>query len=205
LALKPAIFFDKDGTLIEDRPYNVDLRYVRFASDAFESLRLLSHAGFGLFLVTNQAGVARGRLTLNALEAHLTDITKLLAQERISFDGFYFCPHHEDGEVSEFSIECDCRKPKPGLILRAAREHGIDLTRSWMVGDILNDVEAGNRAGCRSILLDNGNETEWIKGEVRTPYSRVPSLREATQVILASVDDLNVEDLNIVSRKELRW
>ena len=81
----------------------------------------------------------------------------------------YYCPHYPDGKIQKYKIECDCRKPKPGLILQAAREHDIDLSNSWMIGDILNDVEAGNRAGCKTILLDNGNETEWIWNEIRTP------------------------------------
>jgi histidinol phosphatase-like enzyme len=94
-------------------------------------------------------------------------------------DGFYYCPHAPDAG-------CDCRKPAPGMLERAAREHGVDLRASWMIGDILDDVEAGRRAGCRTILLDNGNETEWRDGEQRCPDYVARDLAQAAAIIAAA-------------------
>ncbi len=85
----------------------------------------------------------------------------------------YACPHHPKGRVPEYTCACLCRKPMPGLLRRAAADHGVDLRRSWFVGDILDDVEAGRRAGCRTILIDNGNETQWVV-DPRNPHLRTP-------------------------------
>ncbi|MDA0301604.1 MAG: HAD-IIIA family hydrolase, partial [Chloroflexi bacterium] len=97
--------------------------------------------------------------------------------------GFYYCPHHPEGSVTEFAVECSCRKPAEGMILRAAAELGINPAESWMVGDTLDDVEAGNRAGCRTILLDNGNETEWRVDGKRWPSVVVGDLDRAAAII----------------------
>ncbi len=164
-----AIFLDKDGTLIEDVPYNVDPALIRLYPDVPEALRLLRAAGYRLIVISNQAGVARGYFEESALKGVRETLYRLLAAEGVPLDGFYYCPHHPGGVVAAYAVACECRKPSPGMILRAAREHGVDLAGSWMAGDILNDVEAGNRAGCRTVLIDNGNETEWVAGEGRKP------------------------------------
>jgi histidinol-phosphate phosphatase family protein len=164
-----AIFLDKDGTLIEDVPYNVDPALIRLYPDVPEALRRLRAAGYRLIVISNQAGVARGYFEEGALEGVRETLYRLLAAEGVPLDGFYYCPHHPEGVVAGYAVACECRKPGPGLIVRAAREHGVDLGGSWMIGDILNDVEAGNRAGCRTVLINNGNETEWVAGEGRKP------------------------------------
>jgi histidinol-phosphate phosphatase family protein len=102
---------------------------------------------------------------------------------------FYYCPHHPDGKVKLYARECECRKPKPGLLLRAARDWKIDLPSSWMIGDILDDVEAGRRAGCQTILLDNGHETEWRMDNVRQPHYRVKNIEQAAHIILSTKTD----------------
>jgi len=165
-----AVFLDKDGTLVENVPYNVNPARIRLAAGASETLRSLWDAGYRLFVVSNQAGVARGFFAESELEAVRLHLHKALAEMGVKLDGFYYCPHDPDGAVEAYAVECDCRKPMPGLLLRAAREHDIDLKRSWLVGDILDDIEAAHRAGCRAILIDNGNETEWdLSTEERTP------------------------------------
>ncbi len=181
-----AVFLDKDGTLIEDVPYNVDPQQIKLTSGAIEGLLLLQQAGYKLIVITNQSGVARGYFPESALVAVEERLRQLLATEGIYLADFYYCPHHPDGVVPEFSLACDCRKPAPGLLLRAAGEHNIDLRSSWFVGDILNDVEAGHCAGCKTILLDNGNETEWELSPIRTPDFIVTDLIEAAQVILSA-------------------
>jgi histidinol-phosphate phosphatase family protein len=174
---RPAIFLDKDGTLVEDVPYNVDPALLRFAPHAFEALRLWRDAGYRLVVVTNQSGLARGLFGRPDLVRLHEALCERLAREGIAIDGFFACPHLE-------GAGCACRKPRAGLLEEAARALGIDLASSWMVGDILNDVEAGHRAGCRSVLLDVGHESEWVPGALRSPEHRCADLLEAAHVIL---------------------
>ncbi|MES2538219.1 MAG: HAD family hydrolase [Pseudomonadota bacterium] len=178
-----AIFLDKDGTLVEDVPYNVDPARVRLSPTAGAALRDFRRQGFLLFVITNQPGIARGFYDERALETVRQRLSELLAAEGIVLDGFYFCPHHPDGSIARHAIGCDCRKPRPGMILRAAGQHGIDLSQSWMIGDILDDVEAGNRAGCRTVLIDNGNETVWKMSARRTPARVALTLHDAAAAI----------------------
>jgi histidinol phosphatase-like enzyme len=109
-----------------------------------------------------------------------------LAASGAAVDAFYYCPHLPQGPNVRYAVRCLCRKPQPGLLRRAASDWQIDLERSWLVGDILDDVEAGHRAGCRSVLIVNGNETEWRFGPYREPDGQARSLRQAAQAILAS-------------------
>lgn len=178
-----AVFIDKDGTLIVDVPNNVDPKYIHLDPDAGPALQQLQQAGYRLFIISNQAGVAHGYFQENALVDVMNQVHYLLKPFDVKIDGFYYCPHHPDGAIPAYAIPCSCRKPEPGLILRAAQEHGIDLTASWMIGDILNDVEAGNRAGCRTILLDNGNETEWQSTANRMPTHTVRNWIKAAELM----------------------
>lgn len=182
--MNKAIFIDKDGTLIHDIPYNVDPSLIQFTVGALEGLTKLRKQGYMIILVSNQSGIARGYFTENALENVKTKIQEMMRSAGIQIDAFYFCPHHPDGVVHKYAVSCDCRKPKPGMLLRAAEEYKIDLSQSWLIGDILNDVEAGNVAGCKTILIDNGNETEWVVSERRKPTATVRDLREAAEVII---------------------
>ena len=176
VALGKAVFIDKDGTLIRDVPYNIDPRWLQLTPGAGVALRRLKNAGYKLIVITNQPGIARKLFKESDLLAINEEIQTLLAPYGVKMDAFYYCPHGpSDG--------CKCRKPSPGLIFRAAEDYGIDLRDSWMIGDILHDVEAGNRAGCRSIHFDNGNETEWVMGECRKPEHTVKGLIEAAGLI----------------------
>jgi D,D-heptose 1,7-bisphosphate phosphatase len=183
-----AIFLDKDGTLVDDLPYNAEPRRMTLCSGAGAGLRLLARLDYRLFVVTNQAGIAFGRFDESAMEALDDRLQDLLQREQLTLGGFYYCPHHPDGSVAAYACDCHCRKPMPGLLLQAARDHGIDLRSSWMIGDILHDVEAGNRAGCRTVLIDNGNETEWRLGPRRIPTRMAPDLYAAA-VLIASHGD----------------
>lgn len=185
MALKPAVFIDKDGTLIHDVPYNIDPRRVALRADAGAALRELQAAGYALILVTNQAGVALGHFPESALAELWQALSERLAKELVSLAGVYYCPHHPEGR-GKYAVRCACRKPQDGLLRRAAEAHGIDLARSWMIGDILDDVEAGHRAGCRSVLLDVQSETEWQLSPLRTPDYAAPDLRAASRHIAAS-------------------
>jgi D-glycero-D-manno-heptose 1,7-bisphosphate phosphatase len=181
-----AVFLDKDGTLLENVPYNVDPDLMRLAPGVGEALLLLQRAGFLLFVVSNQSGVARGFFNESDLEPVWRRLRELLSPAGVIVTDIYYCPHHPQGSVDTFTRECGCRKPAPGMLLEAAEEHGVDLGSSWMVGDILDDVEAGQRAGCRTALIDNGNETEWQMSPSRTPHVLVDDLRQAAEAILAA-------------------
>ena len=183
-ATRRAVFIDKDGTLVENVPYNVDPALLRFTPNAVEGLRRLVRAGYLLIVVSNQPGVALQRFTVAELRRLAEALTQLLADAGVPLAGCYFCPHAPAGE--RFGGRCRCRKPAAGMLLDAARDHGIDLGRSWMVGDILDDIEAGWRAGCGSVLLDAGNETEWRWSPIRIPDFRVRDLGAAAESIIGS-------------------
>ena len=145
--LQPALFIDRDGVINYDHGYTHKADQFQLLPGVTRLLRRFSDAGYALVVVTNQAGIARGFYTeaqFMALTKHMGD---LLAASGIELTGVYYCPHHPDGVVSAIAVACDCRKPAPGMLLRAAREHGLDLARSWMIGDKPSDVEAGRRAG----------------------------------------------------------
>jgi D-glycero-D-manno-heptose 1,7-bisphosphate phosphatase len=183
--LPKSVFLDKDGTLIENVPYNVDPTYIRLSNGALEGLTKLHSAGFRLIIVSNQAGVAHGKFREDELKKVESHLHKLLDEAGIPLAGFYYCPHHPDGKVATYAISCFCRKPNPGLLFQAAREHNLNLAGSWIVGDILHDIEAGRRADCRTVLIDNGNETEWRLSPLRQPHATVSNLAEAADAILA--------------------
>ena len=191
---KAAVFIDKDGTLIEDMPYNVDPQRMRFAPGACEALAEFACSPFRLIVISNQSGVALGRFEIGALKDVEAKLHEMFASCGATLDGVYWCPHHPEGSVAGYSQACDCRKPAPGMLLRAAHEHDIDLHASWFVGDILDDVEAGNLAGCKTILLDNGHETIWRRSQSRTPTACARDLHRAALMILHSHERCNATD-----------
>lgn len=153
MTTKAAVFLDRDGTLTEPRHYPCRPEDLVLQPGIAPPLRSLRDAGYALVLITNQSGLARGLFDRRALDAMHVHLRALLAASGIALDGIYVCPHHIDGTVPELSVACECRKPAPGMLLRAGRELGLDLGRSWMVGDFFTDVEAGLRAGCRTALV----------------------------------------------------
>jgi D,D-heptose 1,7-bisphosphate phosphatase len=183
---RKAVFLDKDGTLIPDVPYNVDPDLITLHDGVIQGLQILKTKGYIFVVISNQAGVARGYFKYSELEKVKDKLNLLLNKEGIEVEGYYFCPHHPAGKVPEYTIACDCRKPEPGMILKAAKDLQIDPEQSWMIGDILNDVEAGNRAGCKTILLDTGNETEWVEGPSRKPTFIASDFLQAARFIYNS-------------------
>ncbi len=186
LQRSPAVFVDKDGTLVCDVPYNVDPNLIELAPGAAAGLAALAEAGYAIVVVSNQSGVARGMFSEKALAAVERRLRELLVLHDVSLAGFYYCPHHPQGGVSRYAVSCECRKPQPGMLLKAAEDLNLDRSRSWMIGDILDDVEAGNRAGCRSVLLDNGHESQWRWSPQRRPFAVAKDFGEAAAFILAA-------------------
>ncbi|HLH24159.1 MAG TPA: HAD family hydrolase [Chloroflexota bacterium] len=182
----PALFLDRDGTLVRPRHYPTRPDELSLFDGVVPELRRLQALGMRLVIITNQSGIAHGYLTeadLARMHAHLS---AELAAGGVRLAGIYHCPHHPDGAVPHLAIRCACRKPEPGMLLRAAAELGLDLRRSWFVGDILDDVEAGNRVGCRTVLVDLGTESP-PPSPVRTPAYIARDTRHALQIVRAVV------------------
>lgn len=185
--LRPAVFLDKDGTVLQDVPFNVDPNRMVLADRACYALHRLGKLGVPLVVVSNQSGVAYERFPEEALVAVKARLASFFSYCGAELAAFYYCPHHPAGSHQAYAIECACRKPQAGMLRRAAADLGIALDRSWMVGDILDDVEAGRRAGCSTILIDNGNETEWVAGPLRTPHHKVGNIGDAAELIALSI------------------
>jgi len=154
--VKPAVFLDRDGTLIEERGYLDTLEDIVLLAGTTDALHLLRDAGYALVLVTNQAGVARGFFNEAFVRQAHRHLAAMLATEGIVLDGYYYCPHHPDGVVAEYSRVCQCRKPAPGMVAQAARDLDLDVGRSFVVGDKWLDIELASNAGARGLLVRTG-------------------------------------------------
>jgi D-glycero-D-manno-heptose 1,7-bisphosphate phosphatase len=153
----PAVFLDRDGVLIEDVELLTEASQIRLLPGVAQALAALKEAGFLLPVVSNQPVVARGLLDESEVAALQQEVaSRLILEGAPALDGFYFCPHHPQATLPAYRLTCECRKPRPGLLLRAAANHGIDLAASFMVGDRPTDLIAGARAGCRTIWVETG-------------------------------------------------
>ncbi len=148
-----AVLLDRDGVLIADVGHLTSPDQIRVLPRVPEALRRLRAAGWRLIVATNQSVVARGRITEEQLREIHRVLLEALRAQGAEIDAVYYCPHHPEGAVAEYRRVCDCRKPCPGMLLRAAQEWRLDLSRSVVVGDAPSDVEAGRRAGCRTVLI----------------------------------------------------
>lgn len=156
-----AVFLDRDGVINEmvyyqemgiiDPPFTVE--QFKLLPGVAEAIRKLREEGFRAIIVSNQPGIAKGHLSQEGFEKIKTKMKKELAKEGAFLDGEYYCLHHPESKAGNLKVNCDCRKPKPGLLLQGAKDLDIDLSRSWMIGDGLTDVTAGKSAGCKTILL----------------------------------------------------
>lgn len=153
-----AVFLDRDGTINVSAGFISKYDQMSLLDGVAEAIRKINSIGWLAIIITNQPVIARGDCTLDELENIHNRLETLLGEKGAFIDGIYFCPHHPDtgfdGERPEYKIRCECRKPKPGLILQAAQDYNIDLKESYMIGDSLSDVEAGNAAGCKAFLLN---------------------------------------------------
>lgn len=153
---QPAVFLDRDGTINVEKDYLCRIDDFTFIPGAPEAIRALNNAGYLVIVVTNQSGVARGYYDLSDVTALHEHIQLELEKECAMINAFYVCPHHPEKGLGEFLQDCDCRKGAPGMLLQAAEEHGIDLQRSYMVGDKVADIEAAECAGCQPIMVLTG-------------------------------------------------
>lgn len=157
---RAAVFLDRDGVVVEERGLADLGKELRLLPGAAPALSRLAGAGFALVVVTNQAVVARGLASEAVVAAEHAALAERLATAGALLDGVYVCPHHPDADDARYRTACDCRKPRPGLLLRAAGELELDLARSVMVGDRITDVAAGTAAGCATVLVRSGAHLE---------------------------------------------
>ena len=174
-SMRPAIFFDRDGTLNEEVGYAGRPEQFHMLPMAAAAVRRVNEAGWAAVVVTNQAGVARGFYT----EADVAILHRMLASHLAAagahLDGIYYCPHHPRGSVPAYSGACGCRKPEPGLLLRAARELDLDLTASWVIGDRWHDLACAQAVGGRGVLVRTGyGAAALAEPEAAAPHHAVP-------------------------------
>jgi D-glycero-D-manno-heptose 1,7-bisphosphate phosphatase len=186
MTMKTAVFLDRDGVLVEEDGYINRIDRLVFFPYSIDAIRLLNRSGHAVVIVTNQAGVARGIFKESFVgEAH-RHITERLAAGGARIDAFYYCPHHADGIVDPYRQACDCRKPQPGMLRRAASELGLSLERSFVVGDRWHDLEAGAAVGARGLLVRTGygRTDEAAPGSGVRPEAVVDNLIAAVSWIL---------------------
>jgi len=187
---RPAIFLDRDGTLSREVGYINHVSRFRLFPYAVDAVRLINHSGFLAVVVTNQAGVARGYFPESLIEEIHASLRETLAAGGARLEGIYYCPHHPSAGRPPYRRECDCRKPRPGLVRRAEAELGIDLERSWIVGDRPADLELAWAVGARGAMVKTGyglgelmhNAHSWS----RPPDLVAEDLLAATLEILAA-------------------
>ena len=153
--MKPAVFLDRDGTVIEERGYLGRLDLIELLPGSAEAIRLMKAAGYAVVIVTNQAGIARGLFDEAFVQSAHARLDAMLRESGAAVDGYYYCPHHPDGVVDRYRLVCGCRKPAPGMVLRAAAALGVPPSECALIGDTGADVGAALAAGARPVLVPN--------------------------------------------------
>ncbi len=149
-----AVFLDRDGVVVADGNYQFKTSDMKILDGVPQAIIRLNQAGYLVIIVSNQSGVARGYFTEADVVSFNTYLVVELKKAGAKIDAAYYCPHHAtEAKVKKYLLDCDCRKPKPGMLIRAAKEHGISLSESWMIGDKISDVKAGKSAGCRTVYI----------------------------------------------------
>ena len=184
--LAPTVFLDRDGTLIEEVGYLSHLDRIALYPWSIESVKLLNRAGFKVVVVTNQAGVARGLFDEDFIDEAHRFLDQKFSDGGATIDKFYYCPHHPEASVEAYRSECDCRKPKAGMLWKAAQELQLELSHSFVIGDRLSDLRLGQAVGARSLLVRTGyGETtaRELNDDVEVAYT-APELMTAVAWIL---------------------
>lgn len=160
--MNKAIILDRDGTINIEKDYLHKIEDFEFESGVIEGLKILANLGYIFIVVTNQSGIARGYYTEEDLQKLNTHIGNELLKNGIEIKAFYYCPHHPEKGIGEYKVDCECRKPKTGMLEAAIKEFNIDRATSFMIGDNISDVEAGFRANLQPILVETGHGVEHI-------------------------------------------
>ncbi len=182
--LNKAIFIDRDGTLIEDRGYICDFSQVNIFPFSFEAVKVINENGFKVIVITNQSSIARGICTEHQVKKLHNKMEELFRSKRAIINAFYYCPFYEHGVIEKYKKRDECRKPLPGMILKAAKDLNIDLSESFMIGDNMKDVIAGCKADCKTILVKTGN---WSKTKKDLKLSKIKPDFISDNVLKASM------------------
>lgn len=165
MTMQKAVFLDRDGVINKEVHYLHKLRDIEIMENAPETIKKLKEMGYFVIVVTNQPVVARGIATEKEIEDINEKINELIKKQNgFGIDRFYFCPHHPNADLEKYRKVCDCRKPSSGSLIKASEDFDIDLDKSWMIGDMVSDIAAGNNAGCRTILIETDYSYKKIKG-----------------------------------------
>lgn len=164
-----AVFLDRDGTINEEVKYLSRLEQLDLFPFTFEAIRMINESGMKAVVITNQSGVARGFFKETFLDTVHARINELLGEKGAHIDRFYYCPHHPIYGNGPYKVDCDCRKPKPGLIMKAMEDLQIDLSRSYIIGDMIKDLQAGHNAGVKkAILVKTGYGEDVVEAGIAT-------------------------------------
>lgn len=183
-----AVFLDRDGTMIEDVGYLDRLERLKLFPYTIDAVRILNRAGYRVVVVTSQNGIAQGVLTEEFLDETHAHLSKLCEEAGAKVEGYYYCPHSTHAAVERYRTECECRKPKPGMILAAARDHAIDLSQSFVIGDRWRDIEMGLAAGTNALLVETG-------------YGRTQATRRPANIPAVPVAATLIEAVSVILRK----
>lgn len=162
--MNKAVFLDRDGVITQDPPhYAHRIDQLQVISGSAEAIKSLNENGFKVVVVSNQSGVARGYYQEKDVEIFNRAMMKELEEGGAFIDAIYYCPHYPEAKIEEYRVDCDCRKPEPGMLKRAERDLDLDLKQSFLVGDKMSDIEAGIRVGCKTILVLTGHGMDEFK------------------------------------------
>lgn len=196
--MKQAVFLDRDGVICREEGYISDPRRLQLLPGSGDAIRLFNRNAITTVVITNQSGVARGFFPEGAIAEMNRAMTERLEEQGACLDGIYYCPHHPEGSIESFRKVCDCRKPATGLLTRAARDHGIDLSRSYLVGDKRSDMECAWRAGVKGILVRTGYGAEEYRLMSPAPAAKpvfvADDLLDAARWIIHDIRSPNHED-----------
>lgn len=172
--MNKAVFLDRDGTLIKDIPYLKDPKGVAIIGRALPALRMLQDQGYKLIIITNQSGIGRGLITEEEYEKVEERLDEILQTNNITLTATYYSPYHPEKAKGEYLQDSDCRKPKPGMILKGMKDHDIDPKNAVMIGDKISDIEAGHNAGIKSILVRTGEGKSALQEYKANPKKKKP-------------------------------
>lgn len=167
------IFLDRDGTICEDMDYLDDYRKMVIFPFAIDAVKIMKEKGFKVFVITNQSGVARGKFSIDEAERQKKYVINFFREKSITIDGYFYCPHHKEGIIPEFAVECECRKPKVGLLKKAINWDFIDKINSFVVGDKIIDMELARKAEINGALVLTGYGNIELKKVVEDIYFQV--------------------------------
>lgn len=184
-ATRKAVFLTR-RVLVDDAGSFLSETSLQLSVAARSGVPLLYAAGYRIVVLSNETGIAYGCYTERSLSDNVDRIGRLMASAGAPTAGYYYCPHHPGGTETLYAFDCDCRMPQAGLVLQAAAELRVDLASSWVIGDLLDEVEAAHIAGARGVLVDNGNELEWRTEEPRRPDRIADDVAEAALIIASS-------------------